>query len=219
MAGSPQELQDLLQPPGPVERDEAWGRFVECFSRLLLHVCRSLFRDHDQAMDCYAYVLEELRKDDCRRLRKYVPEPGCKFTTWLVVVVRRLCLDFRRTIYPRPRKDDDRPPVIDLVSSRMSLNTSIIVELDETLLADPGLSPEQLARIRDRRARLQACLSRLAPAQRLLLTYRFVDELPGREIASLLQLPTTFHAFRAIEAVLKQLRQCLAGKGITDPEA
>jgi DNA-directed RNA polymerase specialized sigma24 family protein len=52
-------------------------------------------------MDGYAYVLEALRSDDYRRLRAYAADGRSKFSTWLVVVARRLCLDLhlRR---PRP---------------------------------------------------------------------------------------------------------------------
>src|SRR2546425_3717198 len=97
----PFELSRLIQATDAPTRDDAWARFVAAHSRLLLHVARSLTADRDTAMDGYAHVLERLREDDCRRLRGYVPDGRCKFTTWLVVVARRLCLDFHRRRYGR----------------------------------------------------------------------------------------------------------------------
>jgi len=44
----------------------------------------------DGAMDAYAYVLERLRERDCARLRTYADGGPARFTTWLVVVARRL---------------------------------------------------------------------------------------------------------------------------------
>src|SRR6266850_3361808 len=97
------ELIRLLTAPDPPTRDAAWDAFVATHSRLLIHTARSLNRDHDAAMDGYAYVLEALREGDYRRLRAYTADGRSKFSTWLVVVARRLCLDFHRQRYGRAR--------------------------------------------------------------------------------------------------------------------
>ncbi|OLC45159.1 MAG: hypothetical protein AUH68_04945 [Gemmatimonadetes bacterium 13_1_40CM_4_69_5] len=101
------ELSRLFEASDARARDSAWADFVAAHSRLLLHVARSLTTDHDAAMDGYAHVLERLREHDCRRLRGYAPDGRTKFTTWLVVVARRLCLDFHRHRYGR--SDDPAP--------------------------------------------------------------------------------------------------------------
>ena len=65
----PPELTLLLQHGvGDRERERAWAALVEKHSRLLLTVARTVAAEHDGAMDAYAYVLERLREDDCRRL-------------------------------------------------------------------------------------------------------------------------------------------------------
>lgn len=55
-------------------------------------------------MDRYAHVLDKLQVDDFRRLRTFVADGRGKFTTWLTVVVRRICLDHHRQRYGRVRE-------------------------------------------------------------------------------------------------------------------
>ena len=81
-------LADLLGATDPAEVDRAWTAFLDQYNRLILHVTRSQGREHDAAMDAYAYVLEALSEDDLRRLRAYSPRSNTKFTTWLVVITR-----------------------------------------------------------------------------------------------------------------------------------
>src|SRR5262249_41817793 len=105
--GLPAELSQLLAAAEPQGAEGAWGEFVHAHSRLLLHVARSMAKDHDDAMDRFAYLLEQLRRDDCRRLRGFVADGRSKFTTWLVVVARRLCLDYDRRRYGRADRVKD----------------------------------------------------------------------------------------------------------------
>jgi len=100
----PPELSDLLQGADPAAREAAWKTFLETHSRLLLHTARALGRDYDATMDAYAYLLEQFRRDDFHRLRAYVADGRTKFTTWLVVVARRVCLDHLRQRYGRPQE-------------------------------------------------------------------------------------------------------------------
>jgi len=88
--------------------EAAWRAFVAEYSRLLIHVARSVTANHDDAMDAYAFVLEQLRVDQCRRLREFAADPRCKLSTWLVVVARRLCMDLYRHRYGRTRGEDPR---------------------------------------------------------------------------------------------------------------
>jgi len=161
-------------------------------------------------MDAYALALEQLRADDCRRLRRYAEEPGAKFSTWLVVVVRRICLDHLRHRYGRTTGEsaDDRAP-------RRRLVDLIAAPLDERVdAADPAESGEDRLDREQVAAALQVALARLEPAQRLLLAMRFEDERTAREIAPLLGYPTPFHVYRAINSALGGLRKSLAEQGI-----
>ena len=65
----PPELSRLLSASEGSEKEDAWAEFLTIHSSLLLHVCRTVMRDRDAAMDGYASVLEELRTDDYKRLR------------------------------------------------------------------------------------------------------------------------------------------------------
>ena len=217
MGLAPQELRDLLEATRPAERDAAWQRFVDRFSPLLLHTARSVIRDYDRAMDAYAYLLEQLRADDARRLRQYSEDPRTRFTTWLVVVARRLCHDHVRHRYGRVRETSESDP--SARESRRRLVDLVAEELDGAgPLADPADSPDtELAR-RDRAAALQASLAQLASADRLLLALRFEDDRPVREIADLLGYPTPFHVYRAVNGVLQRLRKSLLLRGVRDPD-
>ena len=106
MGRLPSELDGLLSATTDAGRSRAWERFIGRHSRLLLKVAHETSRQYDGAMDHYAFVLERLRADDFHRLRHYEPDGRTKFTTWLVVVARRLCLDHHRAIYGRPRSSD-----------------------------------------------------------------------------------------------------------------
>ena len=54
----------------------------------------------------------------------------------------------------------------------------------------------------------------LTPRDRLVLRYRFDDDLSAREIARLLKFRTQFHVYRRITAILASCRQALAAKGV-----
>jgi RNA polymerase sigma factor (sigma-70 family) len=198
-------------------RDEAWARFVHTFTALILRTARSLGGDADSAMDRYAFVLDRLREDDCRRLRAYVRPGAGEFTLWLAVVARRLCLDHYRERYGRARPGSDpvagsdragRRRLVDLVADRT----------DPALLASPGRSaPDELLARAERTQALSTALDRLAPGDRLLLRLRFAEDLPAREIARLMRFPTLFHVYRRLDKVLRALRGTLGQMGV-DPE-
>jgi RNA polymerase sigma factor (sigma-70 family) len=217
VATAPQELRAFLQATDPVARDEAWGQFVNRFSPLLLHTARSVSREPDRVMDAYAYILEKLRDEHGRRLRHYAEDPGSQFTTWLVVVARRLCHDYLRQRYGRFREHPSFNPSEH--AGRRRLVDLIAEEIDQAApLADPAETPDAQVRRRDQSAALQASLAQLTPAERLLLTLRFEHDRPAREIARLLHYPTTFHVYRAINSALKELRRSLTRQGISDSE-
>ncbi len=217
VAGLPLELFRLFQASAGATRDDAWGDFVAAHSRLLLHAARSLAPDRDAAMDAYAYVLERLREDDCRRLRGYVPDGRCKFSTWLVVVARRLCLDFHRHRYGRaaePAPDADaaraaRRRLVDLVGGAV----------DPDQLAAPASDPALSLQAEELHRALADATAGLAPADRLLLKLRFDDDLSAREIAAVLGLPTPFHVYRRLGALLEELRGRLRKRGVAGADS
>jgi RNA polymerase sigma factor (sigma-70 family) len=211
---APAELAALLAAAGEAEREQAWADFVRTFTPLLLRVARSLGGDADGAMDRYAFVLDRLREDDCRRLRAYLRPGAGDFTLWLVVVVRRLGLDHYRERYGRQRTADGpeeraqragRRRLVDLVAERT----------DPALLAsEAGLAPDEGLMRAERTKALSSALAGLSPPDRLLLRLRFAESLPAREIARLMRFPTLFHVYRRLDKVLSHLRDALSRAGI-----
>ena len=204
------ELARLLAARDATAQETAWAEFAQAYSRLLLHVARSIGRDYDAAMDAYAFVLERLREDGFRRLRCYTADGKTKFTTWLVVVARRLCLDHHRERYGRLRTSD--PEGVRAHDSRRRLQDLIAADLD--LAIDPGDDVQEGLEARERRAKLVAALNTLASRDRLLLKLRYEDDLPAREIAGVLGLPTPFHVYRRLKSLLRELRQTLRDHGL-----
>jgi len=216
----PADLARLLAAADPAERDDAWAAFVHAHTDLLLRVARSLGGGQDAAMDRYAYVLEQLRQDDCGRLRAYARPGAGDFALWLVVVVRRLFLYHYRHQYGRARAgggsdnspDDPRRTrrrLVDLVAGQVDV---------ATVAASTTRAPDQVLARSERSRAVAAALDQLAPRDRLLLRLRFVEELPVREIAGLMAFPTVFHGYRRLQVVLRALRVSLERAGVKDAE-
>ncbi|MFQ6045873.1 MAG: RNA polymerase sigma factor [Gemmatimonadales bacterium] len=214
----PKELATLLGTRDTASREQAWAAFVDTHSRLMLHVARSLGRDYDAVMDRYTYCLEQLRQDDFRRLRSYVPDGSSKFSTWLAVVVRRLCLDHYRRRYGRVRAAVSADtPEHDAFATRRRLADLVVRQID---LSNVGSSsadnPETELRALELRSALEAALRDLVPRDRLLLTLRFEDSLSAREIAEVMDYPTQFHVYRRLKALFGTLRRALGRRGIDE---
>ena len=67
----PSTLVLLLRAPDAAQSDNAWDAFLSSHGHLLLRTAQYTHRDHDAAMDAYSYVLEQLRRDNFKRLRAY----------------------------------------------------------------------------------------------------------------------------------------------------
>jgi len=219
MPGSPPSvLARLLEASDSAARESAWAELVGLYSRLLLHVGRSFGGDHDAAMDRYAWVLEQLRADDFRRLRTYVADGRSEFSTWLVVVAQRLCLDHRRTRYGRLRAADGDGAHEDEWAARRRLVDLIAADVDLSSIGDGhGAGPEDRVRLADLYHALESALALLDSRDRLLVKLRFEDGIPMPEIARNLEFPSRFHAYRRLTQVLADLRGALERSGVRDP--
>jgi RNA polymerase sigma factor (sigma-70 family) len=168
-------------------------------------------------MDAYTFALEKLRGDDLRRLRAFMTDGSGKFTTWLVVVARRLAHDWHRQQYGRTRRDDDAPSRSERDARRRLVDlTSEAIDL----AALPDASHEGMdARVvmDETRSALAAEIDALAPEDRLLIRLRFEDELSAKDIAAVTKAPTPFHVYRRIQSVLALLRRRLAARGVESP--
>lgn len=213
----PLTLSRLHSASEDAEREGAWAAFIAAHSDVVLHTCRSVVRDYDAAMDAYAFVLEALREDDCRRLRAYAPDGKTQFSTWLLVVTRRLALDHVRHRYGRSRSDD--PTRRDEQARRRRLEDLLADEIEPDQLPSTSASiPDAEIRREQLISALRDAVNALEPAEQLLLVLRFVDERAVRDIARTLRLPSVFHVYRRLGAVLSDLRAALARRGVEEPE-
>ncbi len=197
------------------ERDAAWGRFVTTYTPLLLRVARVVVHEHDAAMDAYTFVLGQLREDGFRRLLAYHATTGCSFATWLAVVARRLCLDHYRSKYGRPRAEGVQAQ--EAHRERRRLADLVAAEVDSEI-ASPHPDPATALEQGEVSGALEAALGELAPSDKLLLRYRFEDDLSAREIARLMRFPSVFHVYRRVNALLASCRIALYKKGFRGSE-
>ncbi|HTR21897.1 MAG TPA: sigma-70 family RNA polymerase sigma factor [Gemmatimonadales bacterium] len=210
-------MSALLDATNQLAREAAWKTFIETHSPLLLHAARGMGRDYDATMDVYAYLLEQLRRDDFHRLRAYVSDDRSGFTAWLLVVARRLCVDHVRQRYGRPDKTSTRSREAGAV--RRQLVDLLAEELDVSHLTDPGGSnPETDLRVRELSLALTLAVSDLDPLDQLLLKLRFEDGLSVREVSRLVGATSPFQVYRRQKAILRRLQAALRRRGFQGPE-
>lgn len=217
MAGVPRELADLLEATDPSSRECAWKRFLESYNRYILGTAKFVGREYDGTMDCYGHVLEELRREEFRRLREYSAQPTSRFSTWLVVVVRRLCHDFLRSRYGRIRAESG-DGARESAHTRRRLQDLIAEELAPADLEDRARpTPEKELRLHELAAALASVLEGLSAEDRLLLKLRFEDGLPVRKIAEVMRFASEFVVYRRLKSLLTDLKRRLEEAGVHDP--
>ena len=214
-AATPFELSQLLRAADSSSQQAAWEDLIACHTRLLLAVSRSFNGGHDEAMERYAYILDKLREDDFRRLRTFDETSGARFSTWLTVAARRLCLDHLRALYGRQRDSAQPNRTYPLRRIRRALADSIGPEVDVERIIDeqsPSLIVQTVVGERDEA--LRTALVRLKSRERLLLALRYEDDLSAARIARIVGLPTPFHVYRQLNTILEKLRRSLESRGI-----
>ena len=215
----PPELARLLAAADDVSRERAWTEFIGAFSRLILHAARSATSTYDEGMEAYTAALEGLRSDDCKKLRNYSVDPRSRFTTWLVVVVRRIAIDKQRERYGKISTDEKKTGVVsDERAARARLARLAASDIDLESLADSlGPRADEAVQRDDLYASLEAVIAELDERDQLLLTLRFVDDLPARRIAELQGWDDQMSVYRRISQLAAQLRQKLQARGVDSP--
>ncbi len=214
----PRQLSELLNAPHAVARNGAWDSFMGEYSKLLLRTAQRASSKHDDAMDHYTFILEKLREDDFRRLRRFADGGRGKFTTWLVVVARRLCVDRHRHQYGRPQavQDSNRADAV-AQTTRRNLLDLIADELDTARVQDERWPrPDAEILTAERRQGLTAAVAELDLGDQLLLTLRFEDDISAEKIAPMIGLQSRFQVHRRLQSVLEDLRRKLEKRGITE---
>lgn len=108
------------------DTDAAWTLFLARYHRLIGATIARCISEEEDALDVFAHVCERLSVDDLARLRRFHDSPShrAKFSTWLVVVVRNLAIDWRRTREGRHRPTP--PPGLSPIRER--IYQSVLVE-------------------------------------------------------------------------------------------
>jgi RNA polymerase sigma factor (sigma-70 family) len=213
----PRELDALLNARDSSSRDRAWEEFLRRYNRYLLGTAQFVCREYDDRMDAYRHMIESLAQDDFKRLREYCVRADSRFTTWLVVVARRLCHDFQRTRYGRERAGSG-VAARETREARRRLQDLIAVELRPGELPDRGQpTPERRLREEQLSGALASALAELAPEDRLLLKLRYEDGLAVRKVAEVMRLDSEFVVYRRQKRLLARLRDCLEEEGVHDP--
>ena len=213
----PTPLLSLLRARDEVAQNGAWSGFLDEYSDILLKTARRASFDHDGALDHYSYMLEQLRQDGFRRLRAYQGDSRGKFTTWLVVVARRLCVDHHRHTHGRLQTPAGSPARSLEHAVRHHLADLITDEIDLGQLADgKSPSPDSLVLAEERSRALKDAIGSLDVADKLLLTLRFKDEIAVEHIASMVGLRNRFQVHRRLKAVLAKVRRTLEDHGFAE---
>ena len=91
-------VESWIAPLAAGRPEIAWDLFIERYRRLIFGAIRHYTAEHDEVMDVFARACETLRKDDFARLRRCAAhaDPDRPFSTWLVVVVHNLTVDWFR---------------------------------------------------------------------------------------------------------------------------
>lgn len=216
MSQSPDSLVVLLSAPDDPARDVAWPAFLAAHSGLILQASHSHDGDHDAVMDRYLFVIQALRERGCIRLRQYAPVGGARFTTWLLVVARRLCSDYHRSRYGRSQSGTDaaatrhseRRQLVDLIGNDVGLE-----RLEEPL----EHNPDAILRRSVLHEALDRALAELPTSDRLLLRFRFQDDLSVPEITRLVDGGSPFATYRRLDKILARVRAILEAAGVDGP--
>ena len=209
----PDALARLLSATDSADAERAWEAFVRRYSRLIHMAARKSTHDYDRVMDRYTFVLERLRDDDFRRLRSYSPDGRSKFTTWLVVVASRLCVDHHRSVYGRHASDGSDP-----AARRKRLVELIGEDIPfDTIPDGNGTDPQKRVQRQELRQALAESLDELDPEDRLFIRLRYQDGRSAAEVAKSLGLASEFAAYRRQRSLLKRLKDELIRRGVHGP--
>jgi RNA polymerase sigma factor (sigma-70 family) len=138
-------LKELRSSPSR----ETWQEFLRQYSPVIFQTCQYSTSNADQAADCFLFACEQLCRNNFRRLLRFRLEGSARFSTWLRVVVRNLCLDWLRKQFGRPRLFRSIARLSQLDGEVYRCRYEQGLSLDETLVSlcpsFPGLTMEQLA--------------------------------------------------------------------------
>jgi RNA polymerase sigma factor (sigma-70 family) len=192
---------------------------VSEYSQALLHIAQQDAHSHDDKMDRYAYFLDRLRSDNYRKLKQFSEGGSGQLITWLYVVTKRMSVDYHRKVYGRAKPSEQEHSVRDLErAARRRLADMLVEELVPNVFPDESTKePGSELYATETQALLLDAVEKLNASDQLLITLRYADEVPVREIAKIMEFRSTFQVYRRLKSVLGTLREELESRGITSP--
>jgi RNA polymerase sigma factor (sigma-70 family) len=108
------------------DSEKAWTLFLARYHRLLGATVARCIPDAEDARDAFAEICNKLWEGELKRVRRFheSSQHSAKFSSWLVVVVRNLAIDWRRSRDGRPRPS--APP--GLTTLRQQIYRLVLVE-------------------------------------------------------------------------------------------
>jgi RNA polymerase sigma-70 factor, ECF subfamily len=184
---------------------EAWGTFVECYSRAIhaaIHKTYQRFGVNtamdEEKSDLFQEVFLHLKKNDCQKLKSFEGKNGCSLATWLRVVVSRLVIDHLRRERPCLISIDDAPYQDGRVSEYHSETEAIAEERIEALEVREFVRREMAA---------------LSPRDRFLISLVYEDGLAIEEVSRVVNL-TAGAIYTRISRIKGKLRKSAQEAGI-----
>jgi RNA polymerase sigma factor (sigma-70 family) len=201
------ELSRLIGRLASPEPQEAWDEFLTDYSSLIRQVILAFEQDPDHASDCFLFVCEKLCEDRFRRLVRFKPGGTARFSTWLKVVIRNLCLDWHR-------KEFGRQQIFQTIAGLVTLDQEVFRTVyhqglsnqdcysrlrghypDVTLNAieeslnriQQALSPRQLWLLQMRRPRFRSLESETGEDEMEVSVLQIADPSPGPETLAFLK--------------------------------
>ena len=163
---------------------------VRRYRGLIIGLGRSRFGlEGPQADELLQAIIALLWRDDRRILRAWRGQS--KLSTYLSVIVCRHCREWLGSERRRRAVEGADPPAVEPV--------------------DPSSSPDEEAWEKERSQVLKEALALLNPRDRLVISFRFFDELEPRDFAPALGL-SAGAARKAVHDALKRLRRKLGPK-------
>lgn len=227
-AESTRQLESLADPPADaqekcagqgseaeyvallVARDrDAWSGFVAKYESLIRHRIAAGFAelnlpwDDLRAEDICSEIVLTLLKNECQALKRF--EGRCKFSTWLSVIARRVCLSVLIK-YMRERKGKNSDVDLDRV-----VQPGSEICLVRELRCDPSL--------------LASCMSRLSTNDRQVLVLYFWKGLSYGTIAEEIGLsenaigPKLHRARRRLKKLIDEERLSPSAEHRSTPES
>jgi len=91
-------VESWIAPLEAGDPEASWDLFIERYRRLIFGAIRHYTAEPDEVMDVFARVCEALREEEYDRLRRCAArvDPNRPLSTWLVVVVHNLTVDWFR---------------------------------------------------------------------------------------------------------------------------